>query len=364
MFKKNHLSRRDMLKLMGAMGAGLTFGGAMGRLPRLRAQDNVAYAEDVALSEEQIEQIRSMNLRFGFNTNHRTDDFINTLIRGGEQTAEEYGIELLVSEANFDAARQLSQVEALIQQEVDAIFIVAVDSDSISRAILEANEANIPVVMVGGPPARGEILTLLNSTSFEGCFESTSYLIEQVGGEGQIAVISIPLALSTIRDREEGTLDAIGDSQMQLVGLQPVFEQEEAIAAAENFIQANPDLRAIFATWSLAVNGALAAVEASGRDILVSGYDAEVSGFQAFHNDNPYLQSLSGQQAALQARAGLDALCQSILGNEVAPDLLVPTLLVTEDNYMERWDELYPGVEAPWAEEDMSEDMATEEADG
>jgi ribose transport system substrate-binding protein len=331
---------------------GLAMGSAFGRLPRAVAQTGeIAYAEDVALTPEQIEEIRAMGLRFGFNTNHRTDDFINLLIQGGEETAEEYGIELLVGEANFDAAKQLADIEALVQQQVDAIFMVAVDSDSISRAIIQANEAGIPVVVVGGPPTRGEILTLLNSTSYDGCYESCKFLVDAVGGSGQIGVISIPLALSTIRDRELGTLAAIGESMMQLVGLQPVFSQDEALAAAENMIQANPDLNAIFATWSLAVNGVLAAVEASGRDIMVAGYDAEVAGFQAFDAGNPYLLALSGQQAKLQARAGLDAICQTILGNTVASDLLVPTLLVTADNYQDRWSELYPGVSAPWEAE-------------
>ncbi|MEL6269526.1 MAG: sugar ABC transporter substrate-binding protein [Chloroflexota bacterium] len=351
---RKHLSRRNFLKGLGIAATGASFANMTTFLPkRAFGQDapDVMYSADLALTPEEIEEIASMNLRFGFNMNHRTDDFINQVIAGGEAAAEDYGIELLVGEANFDAAKQLSDVEALVQQEVDAIFMIAVDSDSISRAIIQANDAGIPVVVVGGPPTRGEILSLMNSTSYDGCFESCKFLVDSVGGTGKIGVISIPLALSTIRDRETGTLDAIGESQMQLIGLQPVFSQDEALAAAENMIQAHPDLTAIFATWSLAVNGVLAAVEASGNDIKVSGYDAEVAGFMAFHEGNPNLLSLAGQQGRQQGITGLDALCKNILGQPVASDILVPTVLVTAEDYMEKWDELYPGVEVPWEAE-------------
>ncbi|MEM6427811.1 MAG: sugar ABC transporter substrate-binding protein [Deinococcota bacterium] len=344
MFKKN-LSRRTMLKLMAASGGAL----ALGSRVAFSQDSALAYAADVALTDAEIETIRDMNLRFGFNTNHRTDDFINLLIEGGEQTASDYGIELLVGEANFDAAKQLADVETLIQQEVDGIFLVAVDFNAISPAIVNANEAGIPVVIVGGPPADGDVLTVMNSTSYDGCYESCKYLIDSVGGSGKIGVISIPLALSTIRDRETGTLDAISESGMELVGLQPVWTQDDALAAAENMIQANPDLTAIFATWSLAINGTLAAIDASGNDIKLGGYDAERAGFEAFDAGDPFLVSLSGQQAIVQGKAGLDALCKSILGESVAGEIVVPTLLVTSDNYQARWDDLYPGVDAPWS---------------
>jgi ribose transport system substrate-binding protein len=354
MSSKN-LSRRDLLKIMGAFAASVglmpimkLYAQSSEAAPEATPNPDVSTAEELELSAEEIEQIKALALTFGFAMNHRTDDFINTVIAGGEAAAEEYGIKLLVNEANFDAAVQLAQVENLIQQAVDGIFMIAVDGDSISQAILKANEANIPVIVVGGPPARGQILSLMNSTSYEGCYESCKFLVDAVGGEGKIGVIHIPLALETIVERERGTRDAIAESNMRLVAFESVLSQDDALAAAENMIQANPDLKAIFATWSLAINGALAAIEASGLDIKLSGYDAEVAGFQALDAGSTVLLSLAGQQAALQGRTGINGLCKTILGQEVKANISVPTLLVTAENYKERWEELYPGATPPW----------------
>ena len=351
--KKKQLTRRQLLKVMGTLAAGMGLTpvvslSAQEATPESTPDPMNSTSEELELTPDEIEQIKALGLTFGFAMNHRTDDFINTVIAGGEAAAEEYGITLVVNEANFDAALQLSQVENLVQQEVDGIFMIAVDGDSISQAIIAANDADIPVIVVGGAPARGDILSLMNSTSYAGCHESCKYLVDAVGGEGKIGVIHIPLSLETIVERERGTRDAISESNMELVAFESVLTQDDALAAAENMIQANPDLVAIFATWSLAINGALAAIEASGNDIKLSGYDAEVAGFQALDEGSTILLSLAGQQASLQGRTGINGLCKQLLGQEVKANILVPTLLVTADNYKERWDELYPGATPPW----------------
>ncbi len=359
--KNKQLSRRALLKLMAAMTGCL----AISPILKLGAQEAtpepgmVATAADVALTEEEIEQIKGMGISMAFGVNHRTDDFINLTIQGAEETAAAYGINLIVNEANFDASVQLAQVESFIQQGVSGIFLIAVDGDTLSSAVLQANEAEIPVVVIGGPPAEGQLLTLMNSTSYEGCFDSCKFLLDTFDEPGEIGVIHIPLALSTIVDRENGTRDAISEAGWELVAFQPVLSQDEALAAAENMIQANPNLKAIFATWSLAVNGALAAIQSSGLDIKLSGYDAEKAGFQQLEDQatgaSPeIILSLAGQQALVQGKAGIDAFCKHALGQEVAPDLLVPTILVTGEDYREKWDELYPGITAPWAEADVT----------
>lgn len=308
----------------------------------------VGAPEDIALSAEEVAKIKSMGLRFGFNTNNRTDDFSNTLISGGEKAAKELGIDLIVGSADFDAAKQLSDVNALVQQKVDAIFLVAVDGDAISPAVLAANRAKIPVIIIGGPPTRGEVISVMNSASYQGCLESCTALIEATGGKGEIGIVAIPLALETIKQRDKGAKDALKKAGVKQAAFQAVSKQDEALSATQNIIQANPGLTGIFATWSLAVNGALAAIKDSGKDLKLSGFDAERAGFKAFDKGDPQLVSLSGQQAFLQGRVGLEALCKAKLGTPVAKAIEVPNKLVTKDNYKEMWDVLYPGLKRPF----------------
>ncbi|MFQ6549447.1 sugar ABC transporter substrate-binding protein [Aestuariibius sp. 2305UL40-4] len=313
------------------------------------AQTCLGTAEALELTPEQASDIGSRGLTFGFLTNNQSDDFSRTLVAGAEAYAEELGVELLVSNADFDANTQLSQFDALVQRGVDGIFLTAVDAGSIGQAVRRANQADIPVFIVGGAPARGEVISVMNAASYQGSYDATAAMMEAIGApNAQVAILGIPFALQTIRDREKGVLDAVGAAGGQIISLQSDFSQDRLLELATNVIQANPDLAGIVATWSLAVNAATEAVEQSGRDIPIAGYDSEVPGYMQFHSGDTNIVALSGQQAALQGRAALQGLSQATLGAELCEEIITPNLLVTADNYQEMWEVQYPGTTPPW----------------
>ncbi len=306
-------------------------------------------AEALNLSADQMADIKGRGLTFGFLTNNISDDFSRTLVRGGEDFAKELGVKLIVNSADFDANTQLSQFDALVQQQVDGIFLTAVDAGSIGQAVRRANDSNIPVFIVGGAPARGDVISVMNAASYQGSYDAGSALMTKIGTpNAKIAILGIPFALQTIRDREKGILDAIGAGGGQVISLQSDFSQDVLLQLATNVIQANPDLGGIFATWSLAVNAATEAVKQSGRDIPIAGYDSEAAGYVELASGDTNIVALSGQQAYLQGRAALEGLSQSILGATLCEEIITPNLLVTADNYAEMWAIQYPGVDSPW----------------
>jgi len=306
-------------------------------------------AEALNLTPEQAADIKARGLTFGFLTNNISDDFSRTLVSGAEAFAAEAGVTLVVNNADFNANTQLSQFDALVQQGVDGIFLTAVDSASIGQAVLRANDAGIPVFIVGGKPARGEVIAVMNASSYQGSFDAGDAMMKAIGEpNAQVAILGIPFALQTIRDREKGILDAVGANGGQVISMQSDFSQDKLLDLATNVIQANPDLKGIFATWSLAVNATLEAVKQSGRDIKIAGYDSEATGYMAFHEGNANLVALSGQQAAVQGRAAIEGLAQAILGATLCPEIITPNLLVTADNHEEMWSVQYPGAKAPW----------------
>lgn len=314
------------------------------------AQDAcLATAEDLHLSDAQLADVAQRELTFGFLTNNISDDFSRTLVAGGEAYAEEIGVELLVNNADFDANTQLSQFDALLQRQVDGIFLTAVDASSIGQAVNRANQDDVPVFIVGGAPARGEVIAVMNASSYQGSFDAGSAMMDVIGeANAQVAILGIPFALQTIRDREKGILDAVGANGGQVISMQSDFSQDRLLELATNVIQANPDLKGIFATWSLAVNAATEAVEQSGRAIVIAGYDSEVPGYVELASGDTNIVALSGQQAALQGRAAIEGLVQSILGADLCDEIITPNLLVTADNFEESWSVQYPGAEQPW----------------
>ena len=60
--------------------------------------------------------------------------------------AQELGADVNVQNANGDLEEQISQIEYFIQKGVDAIVVVAIDSNGLSDAVADAHRAGIPVV--------------------------------------------------------------------------------------------------------------------------------------------------------------------------------------------------------------------------
>ena len=74
--------------------------------------------------------------------------FFNQLNDGATQAAEAAGASLAIFNANNDPAAQNNAVETYIAQEVDGIVVVAIDTNGIMPAVIQAANAGIPVVAV------------------------------------------------------------------------------------------------------------------------------------------------------------------------------------------------------------------------
>ena len=72
-------------------------------------------------------------------------------ILDGMNSATKEGDELVVVDAGFDAAKQLNDIDDMIQQGVAAMLIDPVDSNAIQTAVEACKNANIPVIAYNSP---------------------------------------------------------------------------------------------------------------------------------------------------------------------------------------------------------------------
>ena len=108
--------------------------------------------------------------------------------------------------------------------------------------------------------------------------------------------------------------------------------QDNALAAAENLMTANPDLSAIYATGEPALLGAIAAVESQGKQkkVKVFGWDLTAQAIKAI--DTGYLVGVVQQDPAGMGAAAVDALLKVKKGESVAKTIPVPITIVTKAN--------------------------------
>ncbi|MFJ7735752.1 ribose ABC transporter substrate-binding protein RbsB [Lysinibacillus sp. NPDC097287] len=213
-------------------------------------------------------------MTIGFSISTLNNPFFVTLNEGAKVKAAELGAKLTVADAQDNASKQTSDVEDLIQQGVDLLLINPVDSAAVASAVEAANAAGIPVITVDRTSEGGEVVSHIASDNAAGGVLAGEYLAELLGKGAKIVELEGVPGSSAARDRGEGFNKAI-DGQLKVVAKQTAnFNRAEGLTVMENILQANPKVVGVFAHNDEMALGALEAIEASGKDIKVIGFDA------------------------------------------------------------------------------------------
>jgi len=201
--------------------------------------------------------------------------FFVDLEAGAKAKAAELNVKLVTLDSQDDSATEMSNVEDLINQGVDVIMINPTDSDAVKSAVEAANKANIPVITLDRGANGGTVVSHIASDNVAGGKLAGEYIVELLGGKGKVVELEGIPGASAARDRGEGFNSAIAGTDLKVVAKQTAnFDRAQGLTVMENILQAQPEIDAVFAHNDEMALGALEAIKASGRNILVVGFDA------------------------------------------------------------------------------------------
>jgi ribose transport system substrate-binding protein len=273
--------------------------------------------------------------RIGLSISTLNNPFFVSLRDGAQQAADEAGVELIISDAQNDAATQQDDVQNFVTQQVDAILVNPVDSEAVVPAVQAANQADIPVIALDRGASGGEIATLIASDNVEGGRLAGEELIELVGSGPVAQLEGIPGASPT-RDRGQGFEEAINaQDAVELVASQTAnFDRAEGLNVTENILQSNPEIKGIFAQNDEMALGAVRALgNRAGTDVKIVGFDAVEDALKAIQDGK--MNATVAQQPDRIGSLGVENAMKVIEGESVDENIPVPVKLVTEENVSE-----------------------------
>lgn len=213
-------------------------------------------------------------LTIGLSISTLNNPFFVTLSENAEAKAKELGVKTTVVDAQDNASKQASDIEDLIQQKVDLIIINPVDSVAVATAVESANAVNIPVITVDRSSEGGEVVSHIASDNVAGGMLAGEYITELVGEGAKVVELEGVAGSSAARDRGQGFNEAV-TGILNVVAKQTAnFNRSEGLTVMENILQSNPDVTAVFAHNDEMALGAQEAISASGKKIVVVGFDA------------------------------------------------------------------------------------------
>jgi len=270
----------------------------------------------------------------GYSVQDLGNQYWQLVAQGIKDRAAELGnIDVIVLDARTDPGRQLAQVEDLIQQKVDVILLSPWDPDPGGSCVEAANKANIPVIVLDVGVNSGKIETFIVSDNLKGGELAGEFIAQKLGGKGKVAHIQCQLGYKIPALRGEGFTNVMKKYGIEIVAKQPADSQRSlGMKVMEDFIQAHPDLNAVFCENDEMALGALEAVKAAGLQdkIIVVGFDAIPDALCSIKNGE--LAATVAQKPYEIGKMGVDAALKVLKGEKLPETIYVPVELVTPEN--------------------------------
>jgi ABC-type sugar transport system substrate-binding protein len=181
------------------------------------------------------------------------------LTEGAREAAAEFGVTLVVVNAQNDAINQINQVQTFTTQGVKSIIINPVDSTQATPAATAAENAKIPLISVDRSIDGGKVASEITSDNVQGGRLAAIELSRATSG-AVVHLSGIP-GTSASRDRGQGFTKGLNSGTIQVVATQPAdFDRIKGLDVMTNLLQSNPTLTGVFAENDEMALGAIRAL--------------------------------------------------------------------------------------------------------
>ncbi|MGI8486620.1 MAG: ABC transporter substrate-binding protein [Thermomicrobiales bacterium] len=228
-----------------------------------------------------------------------------------QDEAKKLGHELVYTDASGSEAKQISDVDSMIAQRVDLIFLAPRSEKPLAQAVLKAKAAGIPVILLDrdvdhtiAKPGEDFVCFIGSNFVQEGA-RAAEWLATTMNGKATIIELEGTTGASPAIDRQKGFHDYIagnyasdansgtpaaapsgGFPDMKIVASQTGdFARDKGRQVFETLYQANPTADAVYTHNDEMALGAIAALEAAGKvpgkDLIIVSVDGSRDALQA-----------------------------------------------------------------------------------
>ncbi|HHY64680.1 MAG TPA: sugar ABC transporter substrate-binding protein [Clostridiaceae bacterium] len=271
---------------------------------------------------------------FGYTCMDGTNPFFVILEKTIREGVESRGDKLITTDPANDVTRQITQIEDMITQGIDAIFLNPAEAEGILPALDMLKEAGIPILNFDTEVADlSYCFSYVGSDNYNAGFVCGQDLVKKVPNGGKLIILNSP-TMNSINDRERGFRDAIEGKGFDIVAVQDAKGNlEVAMGIAEDLLQAHSDVVAIFGGNDPTALGALAAANAAGlKDVLIYGVDGSPDIKKELASGNSLIEGTGAQSPINIAKISVEVMYKYLAGEKVDARYPVETFLITSEN--------------------------------
>ena len=177
---------------------------------------------------------------------------------------------LVITDAQGDANTQVQQIQSMIDADVDAIILIAGSSSAPERVLADACAKGIAVVNFDSLVDSNDVVTKINTDSADWGAQAAQFMVDAIGGKGNIIVLNGPAGVSVSDDRRAGANDVLAANPdvVILAETNTAYNVAPAQEAVTSLLFAHEDIDGILSYGGALSAGAVLALDKQGRDMV------------------------------------------------------------------------------------------------
>lgn len=317
--QRMHATIEQHPELMGAYGVALAVRGLAGE----KIPDYTPTPLDLITYE-------AFNQKIGLSISNLENPFFALLEKGAQEAADLFGVKLAVADAKNDDAKQLLDIQNLIQEKMNLIIVNPTNVETVSPAIEIADASGIKIITVDRKSSRDDVvLSHIASDNTAGGQMAGEFIAKQLGGKGKILEIEGIPGTSAAHDRGAGFNQAVDNHPDIKVADRMVayFDQTKARDFVKDLLKKGEKFDAVFAHNDAMILGAIEAFEsAPEKPSVFVGFDAIPEARFAIKQKK--LTATVAQKPEAMGRIAVQNAVRALRGENVSKSTLVDLELI------------------------------------
>lgn len=265
------------------------------------------------------------------------DEFRSSWLSAFTTQAEAAGYSVISTNADSSEDKQISDIESMIQQEIDIAVIHAFSADGIVPALDALEAAGIPVVLVDFEVNSDKYVTRIADEQYTcGVIQGeylNDWLAQDEANVANIGYIVGMYSMDAAMPRMYGLFETCTDAINMAEG-EGGWSADGAMSLTEDWLQAHPDMNVFAAMSDEMALGCIQALKAAGTnmdEVIVMGIDGSEEGLRAVQAGE--LDCTAARDVNKEAEVALETVTK-ILAGETVEKQIEPMAMtaVTIDN--------------------------------
>lgn len=240
---------------------------------------------------------------------------------------------VLKQDAQNDAATQITQVQNLETQGMDALMISPIESGPLTPIVKQVFQKGIPVILLDRGIDSEDYTTLVGGDNTLIGKRAGDYVVRTHPEGAKIIELAGILDATATKERAKGfrqALEANKDKYPVIASQEAKYLRPDAITVMQSLLQAHPDVDVVYAHNDEMALGAVKVLKDSGKlaDVAVVGVDGQNEAIDAVAKGEMAATYVYPRPAADGLKAALDILN----GKQVPKRITLDTTEITKEN--------------------------------